>query len=95
MMVWLSKQPSWALAREVEISTRTFGLNTSAIMVPGEEEDNNLSMLASRKLAYLPSATTGMAYSMWYHHRYMSITRVQAQTGYDAVSLDRRILIRA
>ncbi|KAJ7504274.1 P-loop containing nucleoside triphosphate hydrolase protein [Mycena galericulata] len=80
MMVWLSKQPSWAKAREVEISTRTFGLNTSAIMVPGEEEDNNLSLLASRKLAYLPSAS--LSYSLWYHRRYMSITRVQAQTGY-------------
>lgn len=80
MMVWLSKQPSWALAREVEISTRSFGLNTSAIMVPGEEDDNNLSLLASRKLAYLPSAS--LTYSMWYHRRYMSITRVQSQTGY-------------
>jgi len=80
MMVWLSKQPSWARAREVEISTRSFGLNTSAIMVPGEEDDNNLSLLASRKLAYLPSAS--LSYSMWYHGRYMSITRVQAQTGY-------------
>ncbi|KAJ7696544.1 P-loop containing nucleoside triphosphate hydrolase protein [Mycena rosella] len=80
MMVWLSKQPSWAQAREVEISTRSFGLNTSAIMVPGEEDDNNLSLLASRKLAYLPSAS--LSYSMWYRGRYMSITRVQAQTGY-------------
>ncbi|KAJ7446794.1 P-loop containing nucleoside triphosphate hydrolase protein [Mycena latifolia] len=80
MMVWLSKQPSWAQAREVEISTRSFGLNSSAIMVPGEEDDNNLSLLASRKLAYLPSAS--LTYSMWYHRRYMSITRVQAQTGY-------------
>ncbi|KAJ7180769.1 P-loop containing nucleoside triphosphate hydrolase protein [Mycena filopes] len=80
MMVWLSKQPSWASAREVEISTRSFGLNTSAIMVPGEEDDNNLSLLASRKLAYLPSAS--LSYSMWYHRRYMTISRVQTQTGY-------------
>ncbi|KAJ7043743.1 P-loop containing nucleoside triphosphate hydrolase protein [Mycena alexandri] len=80
MMVWLSKQPSWASAREVEISTRSFGLNTSAIMVPGEEDDNNLSLLASRKLAYLPSAS--LTYSMWYHRRYLSISRVQTQTGY-------------
>ncbi|KAJ7105454.1 P-loop containing nucleoside triphosphate hydrolase protein [Mycena crocata] len=79
MMVWLSKQASWAQAREVEISTRSFGLNTSAIMVPGEESDN-VSLLASRKLAYLPSAS--LTYSMWYRRRYMSITRVQAQSGY-------------
>ncbi|KAJ6581642.1 P-loop containing nucleoside triphosphate hydrolase protein [Mycena capillaripes] len=80
MMVWLSKQSSWALAREVEVSTRSFNLNTSAIMVPGEEDDNNLSLLGSRKLAYLPSPS--LTYSMWYHRRYMSITRVQRQTGY-------------
>ncbi|KAF8216635.1 P-loop containing nucleoside triphosphate hydrolase protein [Mycena galopus ATCC 62051] len=80
MMVWLSKQPSWAEARQVEVSTRSFGLNSSAIMVPGEEDDNNLSMLTSRKLAYLPSAST--TYSLWYHNRYMSITRLQAQTGF-------------
>ncbi|KAJ7117851.1 P-loop containing nucleoside triphosphate hydrolase protein [Mycena epipterygia] len=80
MMVWLSKQPSWAQAREVEISTRSFGLNTSAVMIPGEEDENNLSLLASRKLAYLPSAS--LSYSMWYHRRYMTVTRVQAQTGY-------------
>ncbi|KAF7356490.1 hypothetical protein MVEN_00982100 [Mycena venus] len=79
MMVWLSKHPSWAQAREVEISTRSFGLNTSAIMVPGEEDDNNLSLLASRKLAYLPSAS--MTYSLWYHRRYMTITRVQVANG--------------
>ncbi|KAJ7309949.1 hypothetical protein DFH08DRAFT_974552 [Mycena albidolilacea] len=67
MMVWLSKQPSWASARDIEISTRTFGLNASAIMVPGEEDDNNLSLLDSRKLAYLPSAS--LSYSLWYHNR--------------------------
>ncbi|KAJ7654493.1 P-loop containing nucleoside triphosphate hydrolase protein [Mycena polygramma] len=80
MMVWLSKQGSWAKAREVEISTRSFGLNTSAVMVPGEEDDKELSLLDSRKLAYLPSAS--LTYSMWYHRRYMSVTRIQAQTGY-------------
>ncbi|KAF7370500.1 Mitochondrial chaperone BCS1 [Mycena sanguinolenta] len=80
MMVWLSKQSSWSRAREVEISTRSFGLNSSAITVPGEEEDNIMSMRNSRKLAYLPSAST--TYSMWYHRRYVTISRVQAQTGW-------------
>ncbi|KAF7309874.1 Mitochondrial chaperone BCS1 [Mycena indigotica] len=78
MMVWLSKQSSWETAREVEVSTRSFGLNSSAIIVPGEEDD--LSLLSSRKLAYLPSAS--LSYSMWYHRRYMTVTRVQTQTGY-------------
>ncbi|KAJ7066503.1 P-loop containing nucleoside triphosphate hydrolase protein [Mycena amicta] len=78
MMVWLSKQSAWELAREVEVSTRSFGLSSSAVIVPGEEDD--LSLLSSRKLAYLPSAT--LTYSLWYHRRYMTVTRVQTQTGY-------------
>ncbi|KAF7308897.1 Mitochondrial chaperone BCS1 [Mycena kentingensis (nom. inval.)] len=78
MMLWLSKQSSFGAAREVEVSTRTFGLNTNAIVVPGEEDD--LSLLSSRKLAYLPSAS--LTYSMWYRRRYLTVTRVQAQTGY-------------
>ncbi|KAJ7625467.1 BCS1 N terminal-domain-containing protein [Roridomyces roridus] len=80
IMLFLSKQPAWSKAREVEVSTRSFGLNSSAIMVPGEEDDKELSLLASRKLAYLPSPS--MSYSMWYRGRYMTVTRVQTQTGY-------------
>ncbi|KAJ7224142.1 P-loop containing nucleoside triphosphate hydrolase protein [Mycena pura] len=80
MMVWLSKQPSWGKAREVQISTRSFGLNSSAIMVTGEEDSEDLSLLSSRKLAYLPSPS--LTYSMWYHRRYMTVTRVEAQSGF-------------
>ncbi|CAK5267750.1 unnamed protein product [Mycena citricolor] len=80
MMVWLSKQPSWSKAREVEISTRSFGLNSNAVLIEGEEDEKNLSQLSTRRLAYLPSPST--SYSMWYHHRYMAISRVQSKTGY-------------
>ncbi|KAJ7509538.1 BCS1 N terminal-domain-containing protein [Mycena galericulata] len=80
MMIWLSQQPSWAKARDVDVSTNTFGLRTAAIMVPGEETENDLSLLSSRQLAYLPAPT--LTSSMWYRGRYMVITRHQAQTGY-------------
>ncbi|KAJ7736207.1 P-loop containing nucleoside triphosphate hydrolase protein [Mycena maculata] len=80
MMVWLSKQPSWAKARDIEVSTDTFGLSTTATLVPGEETDNNLSLVSSRKLAYLPAASR--TYPIWYHGRYMLITRVQENTGW-------------
>jgi mitochondrial chaperone BCS1 len=80
MMVWLSKQPSWARAREVQVSTRQFGLNTTAVMIPGEDDDPAATALGSRKLAYLPSVST--TYSIWYKNRWMSINRTQNQTGY-------------
>ncbi|KAF9006168.1 P-loop containing nucleoside triphosphate hydrolase protein [Cyathus striatus] len=83
MMVWLSKQPSWAEARDVQISTRSFGLNGSAVVVPGEEEDPNSAMngVGSRKIAYLPSVSS--TYSLWYKHRWMRVTRTITQnTGY-------------
>ncbi|KAJ6582396.1 P-loop containing nucleoside triphosphate hydrolase protein [Mycena capillaripes] len=79
MMVWLAKQPAWAQARDVDISTRSFGLNTSAVMVPGEEDDNGLSLINSRKMAYMPAPS--LTFSMWYRGRYMLITRTQARTG--------------
>ncbi|KAJ7103905.1 BCS1 N terminal-domain-containing protein [Mycena epipterygia] len=78
MMVWLSKQPAWSQAREVEISTSSFGLATAATQIPGEDE-TDLSRLSTRKLAYLPAPS--LTYSMWYHRRYVSVTRIQTQTG--------------
>jgi chaperone BCS1 len=49
------------------------------VLVPGEEDENDLSLLSSRRLAYLPAAA--LTYSTWYHRRYMYVTRVQTQTG--------------
>ncbi|KIM90394.1 hypothetical protein PILCRDRAFT_181783 [Piloderma croceum F 1598] len=83
MMVWLSKQPSWKKAREVEVSTSNFGLNSAAISVPGEEDDVARS---SRKLAYLPSVSA--TYSIWYKKRWMQISRTQGQTGWYGRSED-------
>ncbi|KAJ7097167.1 P-loop containing nucleoside triphosphate hydrolase protein [Mycena belliarum] len=79
MMLWLSKQPSWVEARDLEISTKTFGLDASAILVPGEEDDQNLSSVSSRSLAYLPASS--VTCSLWYRRRYMSIKRVKTKTG--------------
>jgi chaperone BCS1 len=49
-------------------------------MVPGEEEDSSSVITGSRKLAYLPSVSS--TYSIWYKRRWMTVTRVQSQTGY-------------
>ncbi|KAK7024774.1 mitochondrial chaperone BCS1 [Favolaschia claudopus] len=82
MMVWLVNHSAWSKVRQVEISTNDFGLGpdddtTRAVLVPGE--DNTLAPVNSRKLAYLPAPSH--TFSMWYHGRYVEITRVQERTG--------------
>ncbi|KAF9266624.1 P-loop containing nucleoside triphosphate hydrolase protein [Marasmius fiardii PR-910] len=79
MMLWLAKQPSWKNTRDVEISTHTYGANTTSIQLSGEENASAL-FKSSRKLNYLPSLST--TYSLWYKGRYMTITRTQQQTGW-------------
>ncbi|KAJ7472309.1 hypothetical protein B0H11DRAFT_2195949 [Mycena galericulata] len=78
MMVWLSKQPSWSKARDVQISTNSLA-NNAAIFLDGEDETSQ-RFKSSRKLAYLPSLST--TYNLWYKGRWMTITRVQNQTGW-------------
>ncbi|KAJ7182706.1 P-loop containing nucleoside triphosphate hydrolase protein [Mycena crocata] len=78
MMVWLSKQPSWNKARDVQISTSSMA-NNAAILLDGED-DASERFKSSRKLAYLPSLST--TYNLWYKRRWMTITRVQSQTGW-------------
>ncbi|KAJ6551421.1 P-loop containing nucleoside triphosphate hydrolase protein [Mycena capillaripes] len=77
MMVWLSKQPSWSKARDVQVSTNSLA-NNAAIMLDGEDESERFK--SSRKLAYLPSLSA--TYSLWYKRRWMTINRVQSQTGW-------------
>ncbi|EMD39392.1 hypothetical protein CERSUDRAFT_82115 [Gelatoporia subvermispora B] len=69
VMFWLSKHPSWKNARTIEVSTRTFGLNSPAVPVLGEEDDE----ATARRMSLLPSKST--TYSSWYRRRYMWISR--------------------
>jgi chaperone BCS1 len=78
VMYWLSLQPSWKTAREVQVCTRGFGLGSSATLVPGEDVGPNHN--GSRPLGYLPTVST--SYTMWYNWHLMCIQRVQSQTGY-------------
>ncbi|KDQ61524.1 hypothetical protein JAAARDRAFT_123262 [Jaapia argillacea MUCL 33604] len=79
VMLWLSKHPAWTKARDVEISTRSFNLTTSAVVVPGDEDDKGESG-SGRRLAYLPSLTS--SYSLWYKGRRMTVSRAKNNTGY-------------
>ncbi|KAF7377651.1 Mitochondrial chaperone BCS1 [Mycena sanguinolenta] len=78
MMVWLSKQPSWSKARAVQVSTNTMAQNT--VIVVDDDDDRYKSFKSSRKLAYLPSPS--ITYNLWYKRRWMTITRIQSQTGW-------------
>jgi hypothetical protein len=41
MMMWLSKRPEWTRARELSISTQSFGVGDIASLVEGEEDGND------------------------------------------------------
>ncbi|KAJ7217406.1 P-loop containing nucleoside triphosphate hydrolase protein [Mycena haematopus] len=78
MMVWLSKQPSWSKARDVQVSTNNV-VSTAAISLDDDDE-GTLRFKSSRKLTYLPSPS--ITYNLWYKRRWMTITRIQNQTGW-------------
>lgn len=63
-----------ANARELQVSTRSFGLETE-VVVPGEEAEN---LDGGRSLAYLPNFNT--SYIIWYQRHWMRVTRTK-QTG--------------
>ncbi|KXN84242.1 putative mitochondrial chaperone BCS1-B [Leucoagaricus sp. SymC.cos] len=76
IMVWLSKQPSWTNARDVQISTRSFGLRSNAVLIPGEEDDDSSATVSGeRPLAYIPSYSS--RHTFWYNRRWCRVSRLQ------------------
>ncbi|KAF9021321.1 P-loop containing nucleoside triphosphate hydrolase protein [Hymenopellis radicata] len=91
MMGWLSKQPSWAEARNVAITTHSYGVNTNGNW---QQDPLEGTYISSRKLTYLPSLST--TYSLWYKRRYMTITRTEREgTAWGRCSKTRHISILA
>lgn len=77
-MVWLSKQPSWTNARDVQISTRSFGLKSNAVLIPGEEDDDPTARSSGdRRLSYIPSYAS--SHSFWYKRRWCRVSRLQKE----------------
>lgn len=75
----LSNEPTYTdKTRDVHITTRSFGKNSPAVELDGEDDNANQIFKSSRKISYLPS--TSLTYSLWYQRRWMTITRVQQQT---------------
>jgi len=76
MMIWLSLQPAWRKAREVQISSKDYGLNRNAtIVVPGETDATG----ETRSVAYLP--TYNSTHSMIYNNHWMRVTRTRQDLG--------------
>ncbi|CAE6368404.1 unnamed protein product [Rhizoctonia solani] len=76
MMIWLSRQPAWRKAREVQISSKDYGLNRNAtVVVPGETGTTG----ETRSVAYLP--TYGSTHTMFFRRRWMRVTRTRQDLG--------------
>ena len=74
MMLWLSEQPAWTRAKELSISTHSFGVGARAVLVEGEDDDNS-----QRKIRFLPSFDCSA--SLWYRGHYLRLTRNQVPDG--------------
>ncbi|KAG8819120.1 hypothetical protein FRC17_010602 [Serendipita sp. 399] len=77
LMIWISRQPIWKRAREVHVSTQSWGITVSdfttrGISVPGEGNDDTG---ARRSLHFLPSF--GLSQSFWYRYHWMRVTRMR------------------
>lgn len=76
LMIWLSLQPAWRKAREVQISSKDYGLNRNAtVVVPGETDAAG----ETRSVAYLP--TYNSTHSMIYNRHWMRVTRTRQDLG--------------
>ncbi|TRM69873.1 P-loop containing nucleoside triphosphate hydrolase protein [Schizophyllum amplum] len=103
MMFWLSRQPSWTAARELEISTHSFGVRGDFTTVPGEEADASALLNENRPLIFMPTA--GRTHALWfpadapwYAQCRVAVTRMQRDTkSYHglAESLEVRIFTRS
>ena len=74
MMLWLSKQPAWTRAKELSISTHSFGIGARPVLVEGEDGDSTQS-----RIRFLPSFDCSA--SLWYRGRYVRLTRTQVPDG--------------
>lgn len=74
MMLWLSKHPAWTRAKELSISSRSFGVGARAVLVEGEADDSS-----QRMIQFLPSHDCSA--SLWYRGHYVRLSRNLVQDG--------------
>ena len=90
---WLSRQPTWRYARDVQVSTQSFGLDSVAVTIEGED-DSDPDSQGGRPLAYLPAQD--VVHTMWYKRHWMRVTRFTKDGfyGHRDNFLEIRILTR-
>ena len=74
LMLWLSKKPEWTQAKELSISTRSFGIGDAAALVEGEQDGNS-----QNKIRFLPAYDRTA--SLWYRGHYIRLSRGQILDG--------------
>lgn len=74
MMLWLSEQPEWTRAKELSISSHSFGVGARAVLVEGEADDTS-----QHKIRFLPSLDCSA--SLWYRGHYIRLIRTSMQDG--------------
>ena len=77
VLFWLSRHPVWKEARSVEVTARSFGIENPA----NAEDDSGAHGPGSNAchISYIPSLDE--AYSLWYRGHYMTVRRVELDTG--------------
>ena len=74
VMLWLSKQPAWTQAKELSISSHSFGVGAPAVLVEGEPDDSS-----QRMIRFLPSQDYPA--SVWYRGHYIRFSRNPVPDG--------------
>ncbi|PVG03393.1 P-loop containing nucleoside triphosphate hydrolase protein [Serendipita vermifera] len=96
MMVWIARQPTWSSARDVQVSTKGWGIDITdyssrGIYLPGQTNDSS----EKRPLHFLPSFD--LTQTFWYQGHRMRFTRSRRalRDGDDVEILTIRILTRS
>ncbi|KAF9651773.1 P-loop containing nucleoside triphosphate hydrolase protein [Thelephora ganbajun] len=74
--VWLAQKPEWYTARDLSITTRSFGLETAASGQYGEYRDGSH---CSEDLKVRKQPSFFVTTSFWYKSHYLCATRTRAQ----------------
>jgi len=74
--VWLAQQPEWYTARDLSITTRSFGLETGASRQFGEYRDGSGG---SEDLKVRKQPSFFVTTSLWYKNHYLRATRTRTQ----------------
>ncbi|TBU36874.1 P-loop containing nucleoside triphosphate hydrolase protein [Dichomitus squalens] len=90
LMFWLSKHRVFRTARTLDVSTRSFGIDSPVVSDTRDMDD----ISKGRRISFLPSLDT--TYALWYKYRYLTVTRSQTTDSpwHKTTNLQIRMLTR-